>query len=293
MKKIFIILLIIVIIGLVAWGVWFFAVSKNANSSGSSTGQTSSSGSLPAAPSSLPSRVQSKTESGTSIYVQNITSPQDSGVAAAFLNQIQNVDQIALGGTVIASQYALQIWGDANKGGEALLENTSGTEWTLVSLGGGEWSVLALIQEGVPVAAAEQLVTGLNNGVAPSTGSSMIIPPGDTLSIGTTKGTVTMDNFYNNAVYLDQAEQTVVIQQSSTYSIIYNIPDSNFAITIVGTPFASVRPTAEGAFLTTLGISQSDACKLSVTINAPYNVDSNPADQGVGLSFCGGGAFQE
>jgi hypothetical protein len=290
MKRIVRILIVALVIGLIAWGVWFFVSTKNINN-GNLTGQTSSGGSLPSTPSSIPSRVQSKAESGASIYVQNVSSPQDSSISAAFLNQIQNADEIALGGTIAASPYALQIWGDTNQGGEALLENEQSTGWTLISLGGGEWSVLALIQEGVPVSVAEQLVAGLNNGVAPSTGSTTI-PPGDTINIGTTKGTVTMNNFYNNAVYLDQAEQAVVIQQSSTYSIIYNIPDSSFVITVSGVPFADARQAAEAAFLTTLGISQADACKLDVTINAPYNIDPNPMDQGLGLSFCGGGAFQ-
>lgn len=292
MKKIILIIVIVIVVGLVAWGIWFFVVSKNATTN-SSSGQTSSGGSLPATPSSLPPRVQSKTESGASVYIQNISSPQDSGVASGFLNQIQNADQIALGGTIVASSYALQIWGDSNKGGEALLENPSSTGWTLISLGGGEWSVLALIQEGVPISAAEQLVAGLNKGAAAAPGGSPIaIPPGATISIGTAEGTVTMNNFYNNAAYLDQDEQAVVVQQSSTYSFIYSIPNSSFTITITRTPFEAARQTAEAAFLNVLGISQFDACKLNVTINTPYNIDSNPADQGLGLSFCGGGAFQ-
>ena len=220
--------------------------------------------------------------------VQNVASPQNSEVANNFLTQIQNANQIALGGTVVASSYALQIWGDTNTGGEALLEYASSTGWTLVSLGGGEWSVLSLIQEGVPVSVAEQLVLGLTNGtLAPAT-SSISIPSGDTIAIGTSKGVVTMNNFYNSAAYIDQDERTVVIQQTSTYGIFYSISDSSFTIIIFEMPFEAARQMAEVSFLTTLGISKSDACKLNIIIGAPYSIDSSSADHNLGMSFCGG-----
>jgi hypothetical protein len=267
MKKFILILAIVIVIGLIVWGVWFLALGRS--SSRATSSNNNQSGSLPSTPSSIPSTIQSRTQSGTSVRIQNVSSPQNPEVAKDFLGEIQNADQIALGGTVVVSPYALQIWGDTNKGGEALLEDESSTGWMLISLGGGEWTVLALVQVGVPVSLAQQLVAGLVSGTfSPSVGAPIAIPPGNTIAIGTADGTVTMNNFYNSAAYIDQAQQTVVIEQSSTYSISYNIADSSFTLNILGTPSEATRQGAEAAFLAALGISQQDACELSVYENS-------------------------
>ncbi len=272
MKKFIWIIVAVVVVSLIAWAIWAVMVTKNSQSTNSIT--------------SLPP-VQSQTQSGASVPVQSIPRPQDPVVAKNFLSDIQNADQIALGGTVIASPYALQIWGDVNKGGEALLEQSSSTGWKLISLGGGEWSVLALVQEGVPVAAAEQLVAGLTSGSStPSIAPPIAIPPGNTISIGTSNGVVTMNNFYNHADYISQDQQAVVVQGSSTYSIVYNIPDSSFTLTIIGSPFDIVRQVMETVFLNSLGISQQDACKLLVSENVPGDSSNQYAGQTFRLSFC-------
>lgn len=267
MKKIILIIAAAVVIGLIAWGIWFFAFSKGLESSTPSNQGAS-----------LPS-VQSQTQSGTSVRVQNISSPQNPEVSKDFLGEIQNADKIALGGTVVVSPYALQIWGDVNKSGEALLKYEPSTGWILISLGGGQWNVLGLIQEGVPVSIAKQLVAGLTNGTLSPTTPPITIPAGDTIAIGTSVGNVIMNNFYKSADYIDQEQKAVVIQQASTYNIIYNISDSSFAIAITGTPFDTVREQAESAFLQKLGISQQDACKLQVWV-------FKPGQTGTRLSFC-------
>ena len=288
MKKLISIIAVVVVIGLIVWGAWLFMFS---GSSGRNT-PSNPNGLLPLAPSIAPSKVQSQTQSGISVFVQVVSSPQNPEIAKDFLGEIQNADQIALGGTVIASPYALQIWGDTNKGGEALLEYASSTGWTLVSLGGGEWTVLALIQEGVPVSVAEQLVAGLTNGTLPTpTAPPITIPVGDTITIGTSGGSVTMNNFYKSADYIDQDQRAVVVQQASTYNIVYYISNSGFTLTILGAPSQADRQMAEAAFLASLGISQQDACKLSVYENFPGNLSIAPRQQN--LSFCtSSGAFQ-
>lgn len=272
MKKPILITVAVVVVILIAWGVWFFVFSRSSSSTA-----VVHLGSLPP--------VQSQTQSGTSVSVQGVSSTQNSQVANDFLGEIQNANQIGLGGTVMVPPYALQIWGDTNKGGEALLENTSSTGWTLVSLGGGEWSVLSLIQEGVPVDAAEQLVAGLGQATSTSaTPSSTVFPTGDTLAIGTLHGVVTMNNFYNTAAYIDQDEQTVVIEQSSTYGIFYDMSGSSFTLALFGTQSDGARRAAETGFLTELGISQQDACKLSVYEISPEDVSATANQHS--LSFC-------
>jgi hypothetical protein len=273
MKRIILILGAIIIVGLIAWGAWLFLLPKN--SSG------------PTAPVSLPSVTQSRSQSGATVPVQSIASPQNPEVAKDFLGDIQNSNQIALGGTVVATPYALQVWGDANQGGEALLENTSSTGWSLISLGGGEWSELALLQEGVPVSIAQQLIAGLGSAVnSSSTGPAVAIPAGDTITIGTPQGIVTMNNFYKSADYIAQDQQVVVVQQTSTFGIFYNVSNSSFVITIFGPSFAAPRPAAETAFLTQLGISRADACKLKVVEDTGDDTNNPDAGKSFPLNFC-------
>jgi len=278
MKKFILIIAAAIIIGLIVGGVWFFTHQSSLNHNASS-GSTSS----------LPP-VQSKTQSGTSISVQNIPSPQNPEVAKDFLSGIQNTDQIALGGTVVVSPYALQIWGSANTGGEALMEYASSTGWTLLSLGGGEWSVLSLIEEGVPVSLAEQLAAGLTNGTSTSpipTSSLITSPSGGTITIGTSKGSVTINNFYNTAAFISQDQQTVVIADTSNYVVTYNITGSDFGIILLSVPPGVAQQVAESGLLAALGISQQDACKLNVREWVSASVSSQYAGQVSPLSFCG------
>jgi hypothetical protein len=256
----------IIVIGLIAWGIWFFVFAKK-------TGHIVPFGS----------------NSSSSAQV-NVAS-KDPGVAKDFLGQMQNPSQMTLGGTVIASPYALQVWGDTNGGGEALLSQTSSTGWTLVSLGGGVWSVLGLMQEGVPLAAAEQLVAGISNGIVPSVVFPANVPAGDMITIGTAAGSVTMNNFYKNIVYVAQDQQDMVIQQSSTYDVVYNFSGSSFTLTVFGVPFETVRQAAEAGFLDLLGIKEQDACKLSVYENISGIASAQYAGKTLPLSFCAPGAF--
>lgn len=77
-----------------------------------------------------------------------------------FTAQIQNAGAINLENAVIVSDYALQNWGDENKGGQALLKfDTSTGKWNLLSMGGGAWDVDSLVAEGVPASVAEELIT--------------------------------------------------------------------------------------------------------------------------------------
>jgi hypothetical protein len=277
MKRYLYIITTVIIVGLIFWGIWFFISSKGSTINSS----LNSSGSLPP--------VQSQT--GPSVLVQNIPSPQDQTVAKDFLNEIPDGSETSLGGTVLAPPFALQIWGNSDRGGEALLQETSSSGWSLISLGGGEWSQIALMEEGVPLSNAQQLVAGLTSGNSISTSTSTVtIPLGSTLTIGTSQGSVTMNNFYKRAVYIAQEQQAIVIEQSSTYDIIYNIPDSSFIINIFSLPFAAMRQTAEASFLSSLNIGKQDACKISAYELVSGSATAQYAGQSFPLSFCGGPA---
>lgn len=283
MKRPIIIIIVIVAIGLVAWSIWFSVYLQ-----GSQNNESSNTGS--SLPTILPS-AQSQPQGGAAAPIQAISSPENSDVAKDFLSSMQNEGQVALGGTVVVSPYALQVWGDTNMGGEALLEYTSSTRWVLLSLGGGEWTVLSLMQEGVPLATAKQLIAGLTNSTPSSIISPTNVPAGSTVTIGTSQGSVMVNNFYKNADYIAQDQNAVVIQQTVNYGIFYNILNSGFTITIFSAPFDAVRQTAEVAFLSSLNISQQDACKLSVYENASGNIANEYAGQSFPLSFCASSTF--
>jgi hypothetical protein len=97
---------------------------------------------------------------------------------------------------------------------------------------------------------------------------------------------VTMNNFYKTAAFVTQDGQTVAIQQTSTYSIAYNISDSSFVISILATPVDAARAAAETAFLSSLGISEQDACKLNVYEGVPASVSDQYVGKVLPLSFC-------
>lgn len=112
-------------------------------------------------------------------------------------------------------------------------------------------------------------------------------PAGDTIAIGTNEGTVTIPNFYAADPPVVDGD-TVVIQSTDNYAITYDFLTSEFWLAIIGTPFQMYQQQAEQAFLTTMNLSEADACKLSVTSGVIYSA-GNPLDgQSFPLSFCAG-----
>lgn len=118
------------------------------------------------------------------------------------------------------------------------------------------------------------------------------LPTGNTLDIGTSQGTVTVRNFYASDPPVDEAGD-LVIKITADYLIVYNPARGNFWLPIEGTPFASWQAVAEQDLMQTLGIGQSDACRLSAASGVIYS-PGNP-DDGISypLSFCpSGGSAQ-
>jgi hypothetical protein len=117
------------------------------------------------------------------------------------------------------------------------------------------------------------------------------IPSGATLSIGTTQGTVQVNNFYAANPSVVEGG-VIVIKQTSSYALTYDPSTSEFWLAITGTPFATWQTSAEADFLETLGINEADACKLNVTSGVVY-APGNPLDgQDFPLTFCSSnGAF--
>lgn len=133
--------------------------------------------------------------------------------------------------------------------------------------------------------------TGTLSPVSTSTlsgGTIPTIPTSTTITLGTAEGSVTVNNFYQSANYITQDKQTVAVADTPDYVIAYNVTDSSFAIALLSIPLEAARQAAENTFLSKLGISQQDACKLSVYEGVPASVSDKYVGQSFPLSFCGG-----
>jgi len=128
--------------------------------------------------------------------------------------------------------------------------------------------------------AGEQQMGQVSGGIPASE-----IPPGDTLAIGTSKGSVKVNNFYKTALGIVEGSE-VVMAQTAAYEIDYSAVDSSFIITIKEEPVSAVRSSAETALLNILGIRQKDACSLAVAVIVPAPVDAQLGGRSYPLSFC-------
>lgn len=111
------------------------------------------------------------------------------------------------------------------------------------------------------------------------------LPTGSKLSIGTPNGIVVVKNFYSaNPSVVDGGG--MVIKNTAGYRIVYDRSGSSFWLAILARPFGTWQNAAEQDLLKTLGITESDACKLRVSSGVPY-APGDPLDGGsFPLSFC-------
>lgn len=105
-------------------------------------------------------------------------------------------------------------------------------------------------------------------------------PTSTTITIGTSQGVVSMNNFYQTGV--GAQEQYIIIKQNDNYEINYDTYFSGFYIAIKGQPFATWQTAAEQDFLQTLGVTTTDACNLTV---AEGN-EAVSSTEKYALSFC-------
>ena len=122
---------------------------------------------------------------------------------------------------------------------------------------------------------------------APASGSVPVVsenfPDTSLLDLAAKDGVVTVKNFYKNIVASE--EDSLVIARTTEYFITYQKTQNYFWIAITGGDFKQSRLEAESAILTLLGISKEDACRLDISVGAPYG-SQIPAGEKSGLSFC-------
>lgn len=112
-------------------------------------------------------------------------------------------------------------------------------------------------------------------------------PTSATLAIGTPKGVVQVNNFYLSNPLVTDGGETVIIASTTDYMITYDTTDSSFWIGVDAAQFNTIRPVAEQAFLSTLGTSSTNACKLNVSVGVFYDASSSLSGKSFPLSFCG------
>lgn len=110
-------------------------------------------------------------------------------------------------------------------------------------------------------------------------------PTGSAITIGTPQGMVAVNNFYLTSPGV-AGEGNVMIAMADNYDISYDPASGNFSLLIKGSPFSAARAAAERAFLGALGISEADACKLSVQEGVPYRAGDPRDGQSYPLDFC-------
>lgn len=133
-------------------------------------------------------------------------------------------------------------------------------------------------------------ITAQSAAKSDSLGPIYHVPSSTTIVLGATKGSVTINNFYKEA--LGSQDQFIVIAQNSNYEITYDTDTNVFYLSIANSSADANQIQAENAFMTILGITQADACRLNV--EEGFTQGFSTKNTQLGLSFCSsGGAFQE
>ena len=111
----------------------------------------------------------------------------------------------------------------------------------------------------------------------------------ETLMINTPSGQVEINDVLLNPEKVLSGGWGVVVKRTSQYSMVYYEADQGFVISIEDTDVEAARTAVESVFLTTLGISESDACKLNVSLSVPRDINFDLAGKNYRLSFCPNG----
>lgn len=120
--------------------------------------------------------------------------------------------------------------------------------------------------------------------IMPGTPKGLVIASGNTIQIGTTQGIVTVNNFYKNIVASEG--EILVLGQNANYQITYDTENSSFYIDVLASVTnVAAQNDAESAFLSLLGVSKADACKLDV--HEGFSDVHTAAANEPTLSFCG------
>ena len=117
------------------------------------------------------------------------------------------------------------------------------------------------------------------------TSSSVLLPTNSQNSSTITISGVKMKDFYKSDPKVNERGD-VTLADEEGFDILYFSKENSFLISILGSPFESVRIDGEREFLNLLNINETEACKLDVAITTPLFANRNEAGKIYKLSFC-------
>lgn len=106
------------------------------------------------------------------------------------------------------------------------------------------------------------------------------LPTGQTFYVSVRDGSVKVNNFYLKNPPILEAD-TIGIFSSKLYAIMYSMNESIFWINFNNSPESNLQIEAENNFISLLGITKSDACRLTAWETVGSFAKKMP------LSFCG------
>lgn len=114
------------------------------------------------------------------------------------------------------------------------------------------------------------------------TTARLVYPTHPTSETIESKGVEIKNPFTGAKDYTTQGDALTV--KTEDFEIVYLAKFDEFVITVNAEPFEAKRKLAESAFLKRLGISESEACKLNVSLSPPKK--EGELTPRFGLSFC-------
>jgi hypothetical protein len=114
---------------------------------------------------------------------------------------------------------------------------------------------------------------------------------GEKIIFKTPRGDVSVNNFYKNpqTQVFEQGSpgEYAILVNSGQYTMDYRNEDRSFGIVLNDPNLQVARRAAEKYFLEKLGITETQACKLVVSVGVPISVgDGNASGVDYHLSFC-------
>lgn len=109
-----------------------------------------------------------------------------------------------------------------------------------------------------------------------------------TVVIETPAGGVAIENPLKGMSSVNEENPSALMVEDQDFLIEYYAPDQSFNIALMNPDIWNARTAAEARLLEKLHISQEEACKLSVNLSVPLDVNAEASGKNYGLSFCPG-----
>lgn len=107
----------------------------------------------------------------------------------------------------------------------------------------------------------------------------------DKMTLNTSAGDISANNIYKSPVE-NLSLNGVAFKDNPDYYMDFYPDSQGFTIIIYNPDFQAARLKAEQDFVSTLGITEDQACKLRVAETTPVQINSQSIVKNFGLSFC-------